>query len=105
MKKLISALITTLVLLGITYALTLYTNAKFIDFSFIVGIVVSIIIWFFTSKGGFTSRNTDMIVQATTRIKQEEQKHQFTPNVVFLTSVAYTVISILCIVVYYREYF
>jgi hypothetical protein len=104
MKKLITIAITLIVLLGVNYAITLFTIAKFVDYSFIVGIAVSGIIWFFTSKGGFTSRNMELTVQGMTGVKVEKQKYEFSPNVAFFTALAYSIISFVIILVYYRNY-
>lgn len=71
-KKLITIVITLLILIGISYALSHYVQSKFFDYSFIIGLAVTVVIWFFTSKGGFISRNLDMTVQGTTGIKSEQ---------------------------------
>lgn len=105
MKRLITIIITSLILLGLSYAVTYYTHTKFIDFSFFVGLVVTVIVWFFTSKGGFTSRNAEMMVQSQTGIKIEKQKYEFSHNVVFFTSLAYTLISLVTMLYQYRCYF
>jgi amino acid transporter len=105
MKRLITIIITLLILLGLSYAVTYYTHTKFIDFSFFVGLVVTVIVWFFTSKGGFTSRNAEMMIQSQTGIKLEKQKYEFSPNVVFFTSLAYTLISLVTMLYQYRSYF
>lgn len=86
MKKLITIFITLLVLTGLSYGITYYTHSKFIDYSFFIGLAVTVIIWFFTSKGGYTSRNLDVSVQGTTGIKVDQQKYEFSPNFAFLTS-------------------
>ncbi|TDK54071.1 hypothetical protein E2K98_29740 [Bacillus salipaludis] len=97
--------ITLFVLFGLSYGITYYTQTKMIDYSFFIGLAITIIIWFLTSKGGFTSRNLDMTVQGTTGIKAEEQKFEFTPNVLFFTSLSYTIISLVAMLFYYRSYF
>lgn len=105
MKKIITIVITLLFLIGLSYGITYYTHTKFIDFAFLIGIVVTAIIWFFTSKGGFTSRNLDARVQGTTGIKASEQKYEFSPNVAFFTSLTYTILSLIICIYYYRSYF
>jgi len=105
MKRFLSILITLVILAGLTYAITLFTNSKFIDYSFVVGIVVTIIIWFFTSKGGFTSNHVDRIVQGSTGIKAQQQKYEFTPKAAFFTSLVYTIISFISVLIYYKDYF
>ena len=105
MKKLITISITLGILLASSYGLTFISNAKFIDFTFFVGLTVSVLIWFFNSKGGFSSRNVDMSVQSTTGIKADIEKFKFYPNVAFFTSVTYTVLSLAATFFYYRNYF
>ncbi|WP_160725383.1 hypothetical protein [Bacillus sp. USDA818B3_A] len=105
MKITINILITLIVLLGLSLGFTYLTHAKFIDYSFLVGMIVSIIIWFSTSKGGFTSRLTDMTVQGTTGIKMEEQTFEFKPTIAFITSLSYTIITFVVMLFHYRNYF
>ncbi|MFP5107190.1 hypothetical protein ACSU6B_10510 [Neobacillus sp. C211] len=105
MKRLITIVITFLVLTGLSYGITYYTHTKFIDYSFFIGLASTVIIWFFTSKGGHTSRLLDMSIQATTGTKVDQQKYEFSPNVVFLTSLAYTIINLGVMLYYYRSYF
>jgi hypothetical protein len=106
MKRLITIILTLFVLLGLNYGITHYTHTKFIDYSLFIGIAVTVIIGFFTSKGGgFWSRNVDMIAQATSGYKMEEQKSEFLPNVAFFTSLAYTIISLVALLFQYRSYF
>ena len=104
MKRLITIAITLLVLLGISFGVAHYTQTKFIDFSFFTGLAVTVIIWFFTSKGGFTSRHTDMQVQGATGIKVEQQKFVFSPNLAFITSLSYTIITFVAMLYHYRSY-
>jgi hypothetical protein len=105
MKRLITIVITVLVILGLGFGITYYTDTKFIDYSFVIGLIATIIIWFSTSKGGFTSRHMDMTIQGTTGIKMETQKFEFSPNIAFITSLAYTIISFGAMLYHYRSYF
>jgi hypothetical protein len=104
MQRLISILVTLIVLLGLSYGLAYYTHSKFFDYSFFVGLAVTLIILFFTSKGGYASRNLDMTVQGTSGIKMEHQKFEFSPNLAFITSLAYTVITFVAMLYQYRSY-
>lgn len=105
MKRLITIAITLVVLLGLGFGITYYTHTKFIDYSFVIGLIATIIIWFSTSKGGFTSRHMDMTIQGSTGIRMETQKFEFSPNIAFLTSLAYTIISFGAMLYHYRSYF
>ncbi|MBS4174667.1 hypothetical protein [Bacillus sp. FJAT-49736] len=101
-----SIFLTLLALLGINYAVAYLTGSNFIDYSFVVGLVSSIIVWFFTSKGGLTSRLTDAIVQIeSTNFKMKSDTYKFSPNTAFFTSVAYTLVAIVITFYYYRKYF
>ncbi|WHY64433.1 hypothetical protein [Neobacillus sp. SuZ13] len=105
MKIILNILITLLVLLGLSFGLTYLTHTKFIDYSFLIGMIGTVIIWFSNSKGGFTSRHMDMTIQGTTGIKMEGQKFEFKPNITFFTSLAYTIITLVVMVYHYRSYF
>jgi hypothetical protein len=69
MKAIINIVITILVLFGLSFALTYLTHTKFIDYSFLIGMIASLIIWASNSKGGFSSRHMDMTIQGTTGIR------------------------------------
>jgi hypothetical protein len=103
MKRLIKILLTIIIFIGITYALAHYTNGEFIDYSFFTGLIFSSAYWFFTSSGGFTTDVLDVSVQGTTGTKMEKQKYKFSPDIVFLTSAAYTIISLVLFLVYYKS--
>jgi hypothetical protein len=105
-KKALTIIITLLVLIGLCYGITYFTNTNFIDFSFFTGLVTTVIIWFFASKGGFASQYVDAMVQKdTTNFKMKSDKYKFKPNIVFLTSLTYTIISFVAMLIYYRSYF
>ncbi|WP_042457258.1 hypothetical protein [Neobacillus dielmonensis] len=105
MKRLITVVITLVVLIGLSFALSHFTHTKLVDYSFLVGLIITVVIWFFTSKGGITSRNVDMQVQGTTGIKVDQEKFEFSPNIAFFTSLAYTIITFLIMLFHYRSYF
>ncbi len=104
LKKALTVVITLLVLIGLSFGLSHYIHSKFFDYSFFVGLAVTVVIWFFTSKGGVTSRNIDMTIQGTTGIKAEQQKFEFSPNLVFITSLLYTVVTFVVMLYQYRDY-
>ncbi len=104
MKVVINIVITLLILLGLSFGITYVTDTKFIDYSFVTGIVATIIIWFSTSKGGFTSRNLDMTIQGSTGIKMEQQKFEFSPNIAFFTSLAYSFVTFAAMLYHYRSF-
>jgi hypothetical protein len=105
LKKVLTIIITLAVLIGLSFGVTHFLNKSFLDFAFIVGTIVSIVSWFFTSKGGFTSRNADMLIQSQTRIKLEQQKYEFSPNLAFITSLVFTIVTFAVAIYEYRSYF
>ena len=104
MKAIINIVITILVLIGLSFALTYLTHTKFIDYSFLIGMIASLIIWASNSKGGFSSRDMDMTIQGTTGIRMEGQKFEFKPNIAFFTTIAYTIITFVAMLYHYRSY-
>lgn len=105
-RKLLTIVITLLVLVGLSFGITYFTHTKFIDFSFFIGLAVTIIIWFFTFKGsGIGSRHLDMSIQGSTGIKMESQKLEFSPSLVFFTTLAFTIITLAAMIYGYRSYF
>ena len=104
-RKLLTIIITLLFLFGLSFGMTYFTHAEFTDYSFFIGLAATIIIGFFTSKGGFGTRRLDMTIQGSTGIKMESQKFSFTPNMVFITSLAYTIVTLVAMLFHYRSYF
>jgi len=96
---------TLLVLVGLGYLIAYFTYSAFIDYAGIIGIAVTVIIWFFSSKGGHASRLADAKVQGYTDRKLQKQKYAFTPNIAFYTSLVYSVIMLIALIYHYREYF
>lgn len=104
-RKLLTIGITLLVLLGLSLGITYFTHAKFTDYSFFIGLAATIIILFFTSKGSLGSRHLDASIRGATGIRMESQKFNFSPNIVFITSLAYTIITLVVMLYNYRSYF
>ncbi|PFO08013.1 hypothetical protein COJ85_04910 [Bacillus sp. AFS076308] len=97
-------MITLIVLMVLTFGITHYTNSKFIDYAFVVGLAATVVIWFFTSKGGVTTRIVDGSIQGSTGVKTQGEKFEFSPSLVFITSLAYTILSFASMLFYYRSY-
>lgn len=55
--------------------------------------------------GGLTFRNAELMIQSQTGIKMEKEKYERSPNLAFITSLVYTVISFAVILYEYRSYF
>lgn len=105
MKKIVSIVITLLILFGASYGVSYFLHKNFIDYAFLVGIVISLGIWFFTSKGGYTSNNTDRMIQIQIGMKVDKQKYEFTPNLAFFTSLVYTIVTFALMIYAYKNYF
>ncbi|MTH53253.1 hypothetical protein GKZ89_07485 [Bacillus mangrovi] len=105
MAKGISAFVTFLALALLSYGAAEAVHVHFLDLSSLVGVIGTALIWFFTSKGGFASKNADMAVQSTTGIKMNQQKFEFTPGAAFFAALAYTLLSIGAMFYFYRDYF
>ncbi|NQD64446.1 hypothetical protein HP456_00730 [Bacillus haikouensis] len=75
------------------------------DYSFLSGIIGAVVIKFFNSSGSFTGRHMDTRLRGTTGIKQEIQEKQFTATTGFYTAIGYTVVSVIVLFIYYKDYF
>ncbi|MRX72810.1 hypothetical protein GJU40_11700 [Bacillus lacus] len=104
MNKILTIVITLLILICLSFGIATYFDANFSDYSFFVGLVVTVVIWFSNSKGGATSRLLDVTVQGGTGIKSKQEKFEFSPGLIFLTCLAYTVVNLVALLFQYRDY-
>jgi hypothetical protein len=104
-KKVLSLFITLVVLFSINYFIAKFFQVSIVDFSFLVGLMGIVIIKFFGSSGGYSSRVLDMQIQSRTGIKQEQTNHAYQPSIPFYTAISYTLISAIVTLFYYSEYF
>ncbi len=94
----------TFLIIGmVNFLLTMWLDASFFDYSVFVGFFATILIYFFTSSGGYSSRNLDLQVQGSTGIRQEETQKKFYPSNVFSGSLLYFLISLIVTVVIYLK--
>lgn len=105
MKKVLGVFATLIIEGVIVYKLAEFIGWNFIDLTFFAGICFTLIIVFFSSKGGFSSNNTRLQVQAQTGIKIDEEKFEFNMNPIFIGSILYIVLSLLFVVIGYWKYF
>ncbi|WP_419881638.1 hypothetical protein ACN6MY_19405 [Peribacillus sp. B-H-3] len=107
MKKIFSVFLTLLAFLAINYFVSKAVKGSFIDYSFIVGLLLTVIIKFFTSKGGVSAKMAEGYTQATTteRMEHSNKEYSFSPGAVFYTGIAYTGLSVLVTFIHYRSYF
>lgn len=105
MKKTLGIFATLIVEGVIVYIVSKFLDWKFIDITFFAGICITLIIGFFSSKGGFSSNRVRLQIQAQTGIKMEEEKFELNMNPIFIGSIIYTVVSLLFVVIGYWKYF
>lgn len=105
MKNVVWSIITVCFILLINWGLVTVFNTEFIDFIFVAGMGVTVIIWFFNSSGGFSSNAVRMQAQGQSGIKVDKEKRSFNPTVAFYTSVAVTIIAAIITFIYYKDYF
>jgi hypothetical protein len=105
MKKVLGVLGTLIIEGIIIYILARFIGWNFIDITFFAGICITVIIGFFSSKGGFSSNRVRLQVQAQTGIKMDEEKFVFNMNPIFIGSIIYIVLSLLFVVIGYWKYF
>ncbi|WP_121615422.1 hypothetical protein [Virgibacillus halodenitrificans] len=104
LKNFISGVITVLFLIIINIILNDLTDTHFIDVMLFVGIVISLIIMFFSSSGGFTTKYTDLAMGNPANDKGDKN-FKFSPNVPFIVSVTYALAGLLAILFIYVDYF
>lgn len=100
-RKYISFIGTFLIIGIINFALTSWLDASYFDYSVFVGFFATIVIYFFTSTGGYTSRSLDVQIQGSTGLRQEETQSKFNPSYVFFGSLAYFLISLIVTIFIY----
>lgn len=106
MKKLLIAIATLVIMPSITYIVVNLLNINFIDYAFLIALIITTIIWYSASKGGFTSNYTNVIIQSqTTNFKMTKEKLEFTPSIVFFTALGYTIFILILTIYYYKDYF
>jgi hypothetical protein len=96
----------TLVIISIVNAVIAFLfKQSFIDVAFPVGLLIAIILKFFTSSGGFISDSIRLNLQSQTGLKVEREEKKFEPKVAFYTAVFYTIISLIASIMVYKDYF
>ncbi|MBX0356103.1 hypothetical protein [Halobacillus sp. Nhm2S1] len=103
-KNMIWAVVTVSVMMLINWGVASFFRGEFIEYSFLLGVVIMAIVWFFNSKGGFASNSVRLRIQARTGMKLEEEKRSFNPTVVFYTTIGYTVVAFVVTIIYYKDY-
>jgi hypothetical protein len=105
MKNIFFSLLTLGIIILANSTVSFFFQVRFIDYSFFVGLAFAVLIKFFNSSGGFAANLTRLKIQAKTGMKLDEEKQQFCPSIALYTAVGYTVISLILMIIYYRNYF
>lgn len=105
MKKILSFLSGPLIIAIITYIISSKFQMKFIDLFFTMGLIASVLIYFFSSSGGLISKHTNRQIQGQTGLKVKQDENKFHSSFFFYGSVLYTVVSLIVTVIYYKDYF
>ncbi|MCU9612292.1 hypothetical protein OEV98_01785 [Caldibacillus lycopersici] len=114
MRKIVWAIISVGIILFVNWGAATLFSSRFIDWSFLAGLAVTIFIHFFNSSGGFMSDLTDARLQSTNndsqwaatevRTKLDRQKRSFHPTIAFYVALSYTVITGIITLIYYKDY-
>lgn len=115
MKKIIWAIISLVIILLLNWGTATLFNKDFIDWSFLTGLAVTIIIAFFNSSGGFMSDLADSRLQSANNdeywgatevwSKIDRQKRQFRPPISFYIALLYTIIAGILSLINYKDFF
>lgn len=107
MKKFILAILTVAILVGINSIVARKCNLTFLDASLPVGVTLSLLLGFFSSTGGPLSHITEgrlkFLVEKDSRAG--ERPINFYVSTPLIVCVCCTIISAICVVVTYWEYF
>ena len=106
MRKLLIGIATLVGMHVVVYVGTRMLNLEFIEYAFIISLILTSILWFSASKGGFTSNYTNVMAQSqSTNFKMEREKFEFSPTIAFIAAAGYTIVIFILTVIYYKEYF
>lgn len=109
LKKLFFAIITLGVILGLTWIASDIMHIKMIDCAFFVGLIVTIIIRYSTSSGGYFSNSVSLSIQSQTGMKIKDEKGgpfaTTNKSFSFLVSLAFTIGSLVATIIYYWNEF
>lgn len=106
MRKVLIAIATLVGMHVVVYGGTRMLNLVFMDYAFIIALLLTSLLWFSASKGGFTSNYSNVMVQSqSTNFKMKREKFEFSPTIAFLAAAGYTVVIFILTIIYYKEYF
>ncbi|BCU80526.1 hypothetical protein JIR001_03090 [Polycladomyces abyssicola] len=99
------ALVTVLVEAGLTWAVARALSMPFEEIAFFIAVIGAVVVYLFSSQGGFGSSAVNLDVQASTGIKMEHEEHKVFRNPLLVGSIQYLLVVIGLTVVAYREHF
>lgn len=107
MKKFISIFLSLLILLILNFYLSKFLKLSFLELSFMTGLISTLIIGFFSSEGGLTTRISDFglrhLFNKDSRSDGYFMKFYF--NIPFTISLLYTIVSAIISIIVYWKYF
>lgn len=95
-----------MIIVIINYIVSNILNLTFLEISFFIGMISSIITGFFSSEGGIVSRMVDF--KCDKFLDKDYKSSYFTKfnmSIPFITSMAYMIIAFIINIIVYREYF
>ncbi|MEC1372770.1 hypothetical protein P9D39_00305 [Heyndrickxia oleronia] len=113
MKKMIWSVITLGLILLANWGIAKLFNSSFLDWSFLTGLLATIIISFFNSSGGFASELTNSKLQSSnednelevevwTKLDKVERSFRATPS--FYLALSYTIITGILTFIFYKDF-
>lgn len=107
MKNWIYSLLSLIVLVTINFLFSKLFNTSFIEMSFLTGLLISVIIFYFSSEGGFFTSKTDLPIKHLLESESRRNTHflRFYISFPFIVSVLYTIIAAILSIIVYWEYF
>ncbi|MED4015177.1 hypothetical protein [Sutcliffiella cohnii] len=111
MWKYFWSVITIIVIVTLNFGLATIFDTNFIDWLFLSGLAVTMVLLFFNSSGGFTSDLADARLQGANNdefwpatevlTKIDRQKVSFSPRISFYVALSYTVVAGIVSIFYY----
>ena len=106
MKKFISAFLSIFILLVLNFSLAKFLKLPFLELSFMTGLMSSLVIGFFSSEGGATTKLSDFrFKHLLHKDSRTNTNINFHINIPFIVSLLYTLISAIFSLIAYWKYF
>ncbi len=107
MKKFLSFVISTILIITFNLFLSRLFNVSFVEMSFPAGLLSFIFVGFFSSEGGLSTSISNLSVKRFMDSNDRKNNDDFKLhiNVPFLVSLIYTIISTVASIIVYWQYF